>query len=46
MDAIYRANYTCLKESKSCSCSSSKSNKAFAMGRSNESSKVGSGVMT
>lgn len=37
---------TCLKESKSCSCSSSKSNKALAMGLSQESSRLGSGLIT
>lgn len=37
---------TCLKGSKSCSSSSSKSKRAFAMGWSNESSKLGRGLIT
>lgn len=37
---------TCLNESKSCSCSSSKSNSALAMGLSQESSRLGNGLMT
>ena len=38
--------HTCLNESKSCSCSSSKSNNALAIGLSNVSSRLGSGLIT